>query len=98
MEEKLLDKCMEWLGYPVDVDMSNISTIISEDEPDWNRRIYLIAWNDDDGFTQVYIIRVWTADNGNTINLSEDYKSCVEMEDFVYMIPSMIEAIKRIKA
>lgn len=95
MENKLLNKCIEWLGNEVDVNA--ISTIVSEDEPDWNRRIYLVVWNDDDGYTQTYIIRVWTMDNGNTINLSTDYVNCVKIEDFVDTISSIVEVINRIK-
>lgn len=95
IENKLVSKCIEWLDNEVDINA--FSTIVSEDESNWNRRIYLIVWNDDDGYTHTYIIRVWTINNGNTINLSEDYTNCVKIEDFVDTIPAIVETINRIK-
>lgn len=94
MEEKMFSKCMEWLG---DVDEECVSVVCSEDEFFWIKRIYLAAWNDDDGYTHVYLIRVFTMDNGKTINLSQDYENCVRIIDFVSIIPEIVDAISAVK-
>ena len=91
MEEQMIQKCMEW--FDNDIDIKSIIPIIKEDEEFWHRRIYLVAWNDDDGFTHVYIIRIWTMDNGKAIKLSEDYCNCVKIEDFISIIPDLVKRI-----
>lgn len=94
MEEMLFGKCIEWL---CDVDKSCISSVYSYDEYSVHVRIYLAVWNDEEGFTHVYVIRVFTIDNGKNILLSQDYENCVEIKDLVNIIPDVVAVINRVK-
>ena len=97
MEEKMLKKCIEWLGD--DVDRDCITPVYKFDDQYTSERIYLAAWNDDDGYTQVYVIRVFAImfGNYNTVNLSQDYYNCVKVEDFVEIIPDIVNVINSVK-
>lgn len=96
MEEKLLAKCMKWLGDEVSKD--NISVVSKEEDSGWYTILYLAAWNDDDGYTHVYLIRVWNVDEeGARIYLSQDYENCVKIEDFVSIIPKLMAEINRVR-
>ncbi len=95
MEEKLLEKCLEWLDHSVEKD--NISVVAGEDDGTYHRRVYLAVWNDNQGLTHAYLIRVWTNNEGRDIDLSQDYGSYVRIEDFVNTIPSIVEVVNRVR-
>ena len=94
MDNKMLNKCREWLGD--DVSSANITLIHKEDDSVYHQRIYMAAWNDDDGFTHAYIIRVFTCDNGNCVNLSQDYEIHVLISDFVNWMPEIFAKIRQL--
>lgn len=89
--DKMYLKCKEWIG---DVDDSNITLVHSEDEGTYHQRIYLAVWNDDDGYTHIYVIRVFTGDEYKNINLSEDYSNTVLISDLANWISEIIEYVK----
>ena len=95
MEELMMQKCLEWLDNCVTKE--NVSVVAEDDEGFWHRRVFLVVWNDDDGYTHTYIIRVWTVDEGENMNLSQDYEDCVEINDFVNTIPTIAEQINRVR-
>ena len=94
MDNKMLMKCKEWIGE--EISDENITLVHKEDYSVYHQRIYLVAWNDDDGFTHAYIIRVFTGDNGNHIDLSQDYEIHVLISDFVNWMPEIFEKIKQL--
>ena len=94
MNELMIGKCLEWLDYHISKE--DLVTVFEEDDDEWHKRIYLAVWNDDDGYTHAYILRVWTMNNGKTIEISQDYCNHTGMEYFVDTIPNIVEVIKRI--
>lgn len=94
MDELILNKCMDWMG---EDNKEYYSLVNKEDESTYHQRIYLVAWNDDDGFTHAYIIRAFTGDEGKNINISQDYEIHVLMSDFVNWLPEIIKKITELK-
>lgn len=95
MEEKLLEKCLEWINHSANE--NNVSIVARDDEDTYHRRVYLVVWNDDKGYTNAYLIRVWTNDEGRRIDLSQDYENCVRIKDFVDTLPAIMEQINRVR-
>lgn len=96
IDKLMYEKCTSWLDDSVDKD--HISLMHAEDVETYHQRIYLAAWSDDDGYAHIYVLRVFTVDDGITISLSEDYENCVENVDFIDVLPSVIQKINELKA
>ena len=97
MNESINEECMAWFHYQIDA--KNMVVVAKEDEVGWHRRIYLVTWNDDDGYTHVYVMRLWTTMEtiSSSIQISQDYSNCVKVEDFIGIIPEIVETIKRVR-
>ncbi len=96
IDELMYEKCAAWLGDSADKD--HTSLMHAEDDGTYHQRIYLMAWSDDDGYAHIYVIRVFTNNDGKTIDLSEDYENCVRNDKFIDVLPSVIQKINELKA
>ena len=95
MSDLFFKKCLNWFDNKID--KNSIIKVIDEHEKGWDREVYLVVWNDDDGYTHTYLIRIWSIDDGKTISLSQDYENCSEIESYVKVIPEIVNEINRLR-
>ncbi len=79
----------------IPISTSNISLLEKKDGENSHKRLYLVAWNDDDGYTHIYLVAASTS--GNNIDSEIKYEDCVLIDDFVEVLPDVIAYANEIK-
>lgn len=79
----------------IPISTSNISLLEKRDNENGHKRLYLVAWNDDDGYTHIYLVIVLVSNDN--IDSEIKYEDCVLIDDFVETLPDVIAYANEIK-
>ena len=94
VERKMMSEVIKQLD-DIPISASNISPLEKRDTENSHKRLYLVAWNDDDGYTHIYLVTV--SASGDNIYSEIKYEDCVLIDDFVEVLSDVIAYANEIK-